>query len=119
MFAALEIPCLFLDLLVSFAAVCERDPGVGLAKRTTQPNRKISRHSVLPVLSGYLEGGGRLRIAKACFVEKYLVAGMVQRKRRDLSVRSQGCHFRKTAARGGRVRTREWGRPCAAWSEAC
>jgi len=70
MFAALEIPCLFLDLLVSFAAVCERDPGVGLAKRTTQPNRKISRHSVLPVLSGYLEGGGRLRIAKACFVEK-------------------------------------------------
>src|SRR5207302_11051729 len=99
MFAALEIPCLFLDLLVSFAAICERDPGVGLAKRTTQPNRKISRHSDLHALSAHLEGGGRLRIAMACFVETSLVAGMVQRKRRDLSVRSQVCHFRKTAAR--------------------
>jgi hypothetical protein len=61
---------LFLDLLVGFVAVCERDPGVGFAERTTQPNSKISGHSVLPVISGYLEGGGRLPIAKSCFVEK-------------------------------------------------
>lgn len=30
-----------------------------------------------------------------------------------------GAHFKKMAASGGRVRTREWEWPWAGWSEAC
>src|SRR5436190_7514951 len=40
MLAALEVPRLLLDLLVRFLTVRERDPRVGFAKGTTQPDGK-------------------------------------------------------------------------------
>ncbi len=68
--AALEVPRLLLDLLVGFLTVRERDPRVGFAKGTTQPDGKISRHPNFPVIQAYPEPANGRVLARRICVEK-------------------------------------------------
>src|SRR5690349_13009446 len=46
MLAAIEIPGLMQDLVVSFLTIGEGDPGVSLAERTTKADSEVCRHAV-------------------------------------------------------------------------